>query len=190
MMRIFLFVMSLICFSAAWADDPPVLTRVYFYNPEMRYERDDTTQEIVNRNPRGYGLGFKMEDWALVFETSSFTETSGNDTLSLYRTHQEGTVWVRRHFFNQNFGAVSGSVYLSAGLGGYQEKVVTTLSGESDTDTGRLQPMGGVAAGVEVVAVAIDDMGLVAGFEVRGLAGNDFDPSPMFSALMQFGLQF
>jgi len=190
-MRFFIFLLSLLCLSSAFAGETesPLLTRLYFYNPEMRYERD-ADQNYVNRNPQGFALGFKKEDWALVLETSYFSESSGNSTLSISRQHQEGTLWLRRHFCDRSFEAMSGSLFISAGIGGYQDKVTTTLNGDSENDSGTLSLMGGVSFGIELLAVAEKDYGVVFSFETRALTGSDFDPNPMFSGLFQFGLQF
>lgn len=158
-----------------WAAD------IYFYNPEIRYERDPN-QDWVTRQPVGFAIGGRYHDTKVFLEYSSFSSSSGNDTLSIARQQQDYVLWLQQKLLTiWSFG-----LYVSAGAGLYHETVTTTLYGTGENDDSGLQLMGGVGAGAEVLIANH----FIIGAEGRLLAGKNFDPNPQGSMLVRLGVEF
>ena len=150
-------------------------------NPELRYERQQN-QQMTFRHPLNLSIGVRKEKFTYLLEFSQFKETSGNSVLSIDRSHAEYVGW-----FNYNvlpFGIWN--VFGAMGAGAYQESIRTTLNGSSISDTGELQLMGGVGAGIKVLI----EEHFLASLEGRLLGGQNFDPNPQGSLVFRFGVEF
>jgi hypothetical protein len=168
------------------------LTQIFLLNFEMRYERD-ASQDFVERQPLNFGVAIHDGAWSGLLEYSRYSEDSGNATSMISRTHEEGVLWGRYHFWRipNSSGTLEFNMYGGVALGGYQEKVTTTLMGSSQTDNGTFKFMSGLAAGIEFSALLPNKkFGVVADLEGRALASSDFDPNPLWGAVFRFGLQF
>jgi hypothetical protein len=152
-----------------------------FLGPEARYERD-STQQLVFRSPFNFGLGLRKGRASLAAEYTKFTESSGNNTLSIDRTHEEYVLWGNYSF--ADFDIIS--FYASLGLGAYQESVTTILMGSSATDNGNMTFMGGTGVGGKLLLA----QHFMISLEGRVLAGQNFDPNPQLGILLRFGAEF
>ncbi len=151
-------------------------------NGEYRYERD-SSQQTVDRSPISLAAGARKGTSTILFEYSAFTEKTGNSTLSIDRSHQEYSFWLKENFMS--FESVD--FFIGGGLGAYEEKVTTTLAGSgSATDTSGLQIMGGTCAGVRTLVFRY----VLLSFEGRLIAGKSFDPNPQVSLLARLGVEF
>ncbi|WII73111.1 hypothetical protein QJS83_04395 [Bdellovibrio sp. 22V] len=170
---------------------PPPFSAVnlYLLNPELRYERD-SSQELVNRRPLNFAFSFEYAKLNFMAEYARFTEETGNATSSIDRTHQDLVLWLRYSFMQRKLPEFSWKLFTGAGAGGYQEEVKTTLMGDSRTDKSDLKFMSGLVLGGEVAYSVNPRFGLLAGVEGRALLASDFDPNPIWSAVLRLGLQF
>jgi hypothetical protein len=151
-------------------------------NLEMRYERD-SSQHMVDRRPLNLSAGLRKGSSTWLFEYVTFSETTGNATLSIDRQHREYMFWWKENLINLELV----DFYVSAGLGAYDEKVTTKLAGSSDAvDTSGLQMMGGASGGVQTKVAGYFLLSL----EARILAGKNFDPNPQTSLLARLGIEF
>jgi len=181
------FALVLGSFSAIAAEDTKPAPEIpfhydfFFYNPEIRYERD-TSQQMVSRQPLNLALGLRRANSTWIFEYSRMSTDSGNSTLSISRRHQEYSLWWNQNVWN--FELVN--FFASVGVGGYQEDVTTALNGASTKDSGAMELMGGSSAGIKSLLWHH----LIISLEGRLLAGQDFDPNPQASILLRFGAEF
>ncbi len=185
---------SLIFFfsTMGWAQtsSSPSSLRAYLLNPEMRFERA-SSQEMLDRKPLNIALGYQGQKFSILTEYARFEEDTGNATSSIDRTHQDVVVWFRYHFFNQTDKKTLGAttLFAGAGAGAYEEEVVTTLMGLSRTDKTPMKFMSGFVVGAEFSILMNPHFGFVIGAEGRGLLASDFDPNPVWSALLRLGIQ-
>ncbi|WP_413943395.1 hypothetical protein [Bdellovibrio sp. HCB-162] len=170
-------------------EDPNIL-KVFLLNPEMRFERGDS-QELVDRKPLNFALALQMRKFSVLTEYARFEENTGNTTSSIDRTHTDLVVWGRYHFFNGTNPnrSVDSTLYAGIGAGLYEEEIVTTLMGSSRTDKSNPKFMSGVSVGGEVALNVNKDFGFVGGLEGRALFASDFDPNPVWSAVLRLGFQ-
>ncbi|WP_374075450.1 hypothetical protein [Bdellovibrio bacteriovorus] len=164
--------------------------KIFLLNPEMRYERADS-QEMVDRKPLNFAVALQMRKISVLMEYARFEEDTGNGTSSLERTHQDVVMWGRYHFFNGTNGdqSVESTLFAGAGAGLYEDEVTTNLMGQSRTDKSNTKFMSGVVAGGEVSVNVTKDFGVLAALEGRALFASDFDPNPVWSAVLRLGFQ-
>ncbi|HEY8269761.1 MAG TPA: hypothetical protein VIG33_02655, partial [Pseudobdellovibrionaceae bacterium] len=152
------------------------------FNLEFRYERD-ASQQTVDRRPKNFAIGAGTVASTILFEYSAFNENTGNKTLSLARTHQEYSFWWKEKFMNLEFL----DAFFSGGVGGYEEKVTTTLSGAgSATDSSGLQALAGASVGLQSLMFNY----VLVSIEGRLIAGKNFDPNPQGGILLRLGAEF
>ncbi len=166
----------------------PSYLNVYLLNPELRYERGNS-QELEDRRPLNFALAYQAPKFTLLAEYARFTEETGNSTSGIDRTHQDLVLWLRYHAFNSEAGGAKFIFYGAAGAGGYEEEVKTTLMGTSRTDKSSLQFMSGLGAGGEATMAVNKGFAFLAGLEGRALFASDFDPNPVWSAIVRLGIQ-
>lgn len=170
------------------AEDTVSLLALYPLAYEMRYERGNS-QDLESRQPMNFGLGYHRSRYSVLFEYSHFSDESGNSTSSIERKHQDLLMWGRYNLVAGAEEHMRGIVYLGAGVGGYEEEVVTTFMGSSRSDKTGMKVMGGVAAGLEMFMTGRYG-GVSAALEGRALVGADFDPNPIFGVVLRLGLVF
>lgn len=154
---------------------------VFLYNPEIRYERD-SVQQVVNRSPLNFALGARKNATTFLLEYSAFEDKSGNSTLSVERQHREYVLWWKENLMNLELV----DFFASLGMGAYEEKTITRLSGSSATDNTGAQFMGGLSAGMQSMFVKY----ILVSAEGRILAGQNFDPNPQLGFVLRFGVEF
>ena len=159
-------------------------------NPEMRFEYD-ANKEVVDRKPLNFAVVYGRARYSVTLEYARFSESSGNASAKLERTHQDMMVWARYHVLPDYNLTKNNSVtlYAGAGAGAYEESVETTLSGISRTDKGSAKLMTGLSAGGQLKYL-MQNFGAVAGLEARGLFASDFSPNPIGSVVLHLGLFF
>jgi hypothetical protein len=148
---------------------------------EFRGERD------VNANYAGLtylnlAAGVRYRQWNFLIESDTFSQTSGNATLSVEKKVQDILGWAYR-VSDQSWHRIS--PMMGAGIGAYQIKVETTLSGTETDDSSTWKIMGGASAGLK-----LDLPVLWVSIEARLLVGDEFDPQPTLSGLARLGLWF
>ncbi|WP_415064070.1 hypothetical protein [Bdellovibrio sp.] len=187
-MKYRLFVLTFLFSAVGWAQTSSL--RAYLLNPEMRFERANS-QEMMDRRPLNIALGYQKEKFSILAEYARFEEDTGNATSSLDRTHQDVVVWFRYHFLNRidKQSLSTTTLFAGAGAGAYEEQVVTTLMGVSRTDKTPTKFMSGFVVGAEFSILMNPHFGFVFGAEGRGLLASDFDPNPVWSALLRLGIQ-
>lgn len=165
--------------------------RFYLLNLEMRYEKD-SSQDYIDRKPRSFSIGYQWTRWSFLMEYARFSEDTGNSTSSIERIHQELLGWGRYHFFDvkNTSEKMKFSLYGGVGGGGYTEEVETTLMGVSRTDKSDAKFISGAALGAEISLLPNPKFGFVAALEGRALFASDFDPNPLWSAIIRTGIQF
>lgn len=165
------------------------ILRAYLLNPEIRYERN-SAQELENRSPRNFSVGYQYTRWSALLEYAHYSETSGNATSSFERTHEELVAWFRYHGFAWTFaeGYNTLQLYGAVGAGAFQESLTTKFMTDSRKDTGRATFMSGLAIGGEFSRKVNQNILLVGAIEGRALMASDFDPNPMWSAVLRFGV--
>lgn len=190
-MRLGLFAILFLLGVSAYAQNSGSATAVslYLFNPEMRYERAES-QDLEDRKPFNIAVGYQGSQFGLLTEYSRFSEGTGNDTAAIERSHQDLLVWFRYHVFKASLAEdVRGHVFVGAGAGGYTEEVTTTLMGASRTDKDQWKFQSGLVAGGEVSISIYHNWQFVAGLEGRTLFASDYEPNPLWSAVLRLGFQ-
>lgn len=167
-------------------EEPVSLLGVYALNYEMRFERGNS-QDLEMRQPQNFALGYHLNKYSLLVEYSRFNETTGNVTSSVERRHQEMTLWGQYHVLTGTDGNMRGHAYVAAGVGGYEQEVITAFMGESRSDKSGMKVMGGAAVGLQVFILTQSQFGFSLGAEGRALMGSDFDPNPTLSGVLRVG---
>nr|BFD64239.1 hypothetical protein BdHM001_29200 [Bdellovibrio sp. HM001] len=168
------------------AEDTVSLLALYPLTYEMRYERGNS-QDLESRQPVNFGLGYHRSRYSVLFEYSHFSNETGNSTSSIERKHKDLLMWGRYNLVSGAEEHMRGIVYLGAGLGGYEEEVITTFMGSSRSDKTAMKVMGGASAGLEMFMTGRYG-GVSAALETRALMGPDFDPNPVFGVILRLGL--
>lgn len=163
--------------------------QIYLLNPEIRLERS-ADQEIVQRKPLSLSFSYRNKMISGLFESSSFSEESGNNTLKIERSMQSYLVWARVHFFSREQKTYDLSLYTGAAAGTYQESVMTTLNSFRTKDKGSQNLGAGLAAGVDSAFRIYKSLAAASALEARLLFGQDYDPNPNVSLICRFGIQF
>lgn len=163
--------------------------RLYLLNSEMRYDRDNS-QEISDRKPFSLSAGLQWNRWSLIAEYSKYTEQSGNASAAFDRTHQGLMAWGRYNaiVLKSPSIALMTQIYVGAGVGTYQEEVTTTLLGNNRDDKSNLKMMSGLCAGTEVSYGINKNFGVLIALEGRTHLASDFDPNPIFGAIVRTGV--
>lgn len=148
---------------------------------ELRGERD-VNANYMGLTYRNLAAGVRYRQWNFLIESAKFSQTSGNATLSVEKKVQDilaWTYWVSEPSWHRI------SPMMGAGIGAYQIKVNTTLSGTETADSTTWKVMGGASAGFK-----LDLPVLWVSLEARLLVGDEFDPQPTLSGLARLGLWF
>jgi hypothetical protein len=165
------------------------IIRAYIFNPELRYEKS-ADNELVNRNPLSFSVGYQFTRFSALLEYSQFDETSSTGVYSVKRTHQDMMLWGRFHALAWTFGDSRQTIQAYGGIGGggYKERLVTNFNGDSQTDSGDPKFVTGFSAGLEY-SVRIDERFLfTSAVEGRAFVNSELDPNPMWSAILRLGL--
>ncbi|NUN05619.1 MAG: hypothetical protein HUU57_07645 [Bdellovibrio sp.] len=194
-LRLFLIIqfISLVAFAQQLPTAPSVqkktsYVQILLLNPEMRFEYD-SNKELIDRKPLNLAAVYGRAGYSIALEYARFTESSGNTSSRLQRTHQDVVVWARYHVLpdyalsENNFV----TLYAGAGVGALEESVETTLAGVSRTDKGTAKLLSGLSAGGQV-KYHLQNFGTVLGLEARGLFASDFSPNPMGSIVLHLGV--
>lgn len=196
-LRIFLFIhfFSILAFAQQPAVAPLAAKKtsyiqILFLNPEMRFEYD-SNKEFIDRKPLNLALVYGQAKYSVALEYARFSESSGNVSSHLERTHQDAVVWARYHVVPSYTLSENSSLilYAGAGIGAYEESVETTLSGVSRTDGSAAKLLTGLSGGAQAKYL-MQSFGAVAGLETRGLFASDFSPNPVVSFVLHLGVFF
>ncbi len=161
--------------------------QAYVLSKELRYERDNS-QEIVDRNPVNFSVGVEVNQVSLLLEYSSFEENTGNETANISRKYQDVSLWFRHHFYREKFAEAKWSVFAGGGAGGFEEEVRTTLMGESRTDKAAIKMFAGLVFGAVAAVEMKKNIEFLVGAEGRTLLASEYDPNPIWSAVLRLGL--
>ena len=161
--------------------------QAYVLSKELRYERDNS-QEIVDRNPVNFSVGVEVNQVSLLLEYSSFEENTGNETANISRKHQDVSLWFRHHFYREKFAETKWSVFAGGGAGGFEEEVRTTLMGQSRTDKAAIKMFAGLVFGAVAAVEMKKNIEFLVGAEGRTLLASEYDPNPIWSAVLRMGL--
>ncbi|WP_413585356.1 hypothetical protein [Bdellovibrio sp. HCB274] len=164
--------------------------QIYPLALEMRYEKD-SAGNWLEQNPQNLSFAYRATTWSVLFEYSTFSESSGNSTLNISREHKEMLLWGRWHLWRHRASKpLRMSVYGAGGVGTYTEDIKTTLSGITQNDSTGSKMMGGLAAGADISYDVFYGFGVIAAIEGRALMGQEFDPNPTFGGLMRGGFYY
>lgn len=161
--------------------------QAYVLSKELRYERENA-QEIVDRNPLNFALALEVDQVSLLFEYSNFEEKTGNETANISRKHQDISAWFRHHFYQEKFVEAKWSVFAGGGVGGFEEEVKTTLMGQSRSDKAAIKMFAGLVFGAVVAAEIKKDIDFLVAAEGRALIAKEYDPNPIWSAVLRMGI--
>ena len=163
--------------------------QVFLYNPELRFERSNS-QDLVDRKPINFAAALKFKEVSFLGEISQFEEKSGNTSSSLVRNHQDVILLFRNHFLESKAGAVTFSMYWGGGAGLYQDEVTSSLLGESRVDKSSPKLMGAISFGMDLAYSLSRNLEMIMAAEGRSLVASDFDPNPVWSALVRAGFLY
>jgi hypothetical protein len=150
--------------------------------PEVRGVEDSLGNQTA-LNYLNVAAGVRYQNWNFLLEFgSSDTQDSGNATLAVQTKMQDVLGWV---LWNSEESFYRLSPLLGAGLGVYQTKVTTTLSGIATDDESPWKLLGGASVGLKlnipVVWISL---------EGRVLFGDELTPQPTLSGLARIGIDF
>jgi hypothetical protein len=167
--------------------EPAPILKLYLLDFEMRYEKGSDL-EWAERKPLNFAVAFQLKKFDFVMEYASFSQSSGNATLGIDRDHKEVLAWGRWHFIDKKFSDKRVSLYGGLGVGGYEEEVTTSTLGSSQSDKSGMKWMSGLSAGIELQLPMTESLGFVGALEGRLLTAPDFEPNPLGSGVVRFGL--
>ncbi len=148
---------------------------------EKRYE--STTDPILTgREPRHVSLGIIFDRHFFSLEYSTFRDTTGNGTFRVDRKFQDLLLWYRYTLFQKRKLRGTGG----AGLGIYQEDIVTGFYNTREGTASGTKWSAGAVAGLEYELLEE----VVVALEGRLLAGQNFDPNPQPSVMTRMYFQF
>jgi hypothetical protein len=127
--------------------------------------------------------GVRYRDWNFLLEYGvSETQQSGNMTLSVQSKTQDVLGW---GYWTAPLEWAHLSPLLGGGVGVYQTKVTTTLSGVPTEDQSPWKLLGGASVGFKVNLPVV-----WLSLEGRLLFGDELDPQPTLTGLARLGLSF
>lgn len=141
----------------------------------------DVNGDFNNQTLQNYAFGLGVEAFVFIFETAQYSTKSGNSTLNVETKFQDYMLW-------GNYRAMKWGVFvpfLAAGIGGYNQSVTTTLSGNSRIDNSPNKLLTGVGFGL-----SLDVSILWASVEARAFFGDELDSQPTLGGLARIGLWF
>lgn len=161
-----------------------------FATPEWRYERGSDL-DLGWVSALGFGFEVRHKFLALVVETLSFKDKSGNGTLSIEREHRDYIVSGHFFFWETSGNAGDFGVYAAGGAGFFNETVRTTLTGMTTSDTGDREFLGVAGVGAEAnMKISTSNTALSFAVEARILSSKNFDPNPEPGVLARVGVRF
>lgn len=150
--------------------------------PEIRGVEDTLGNETA-LNYFNISGGVRYQNWNFILEVgSSDTQESGNLTLSVQTKMQDVLGWV---LWNSDRSWYYLSPLLGGGIGAYQLKTTTVLSGVATDDESPWKLLGGASVGVK-----LDVPILWVSLEGRVLFGDELTPQPTLSGLIRIGVGF
>jgi hypothetical protein len=161
--------------------------QVYPVNPEIRYERGNS-QTLVDRQPLNIAVAYQHKKISLLMEYSRFEENTGNATSSIERTHQDLSLWFRHHFLETQSQSMTFSLFGGAGAGTFDEEVKTTLMGASRLDKSPARFVAGLGVGGDLEVAVAKSVDFVVAVEGRTLLASEYDPNPVWSAVLRLGI--
>lgn len=163
--------------------------RAYLLNPEIRFDRG-SAQDLEMRKPFNISLGYQFKRWSALLEYSRFDDASQVGNYYIERQHQEMMLWARYHIFAFTFAGDQQTLqgYVGFGAGGFRETVYTVFQTEGRKDTGGTPFMSGAAAGFEYSLRLDKEILLATALEGRALVAGDFDPNPVWGAVLRIGI--
>lgn len=190
-MKIFLLIFSMLfpLLSSAQPGTSGSSVRTYLFNPEMRFERDGS-QEIIDRKPLNFAVGYNRNDFSFALEYSRFEESSGNSTSSLDRIHQDFLLWMKLYFLPYSLSEFKFNWVAGAGAGAFQESVTSSFMGSSRTDNGGNKFLSGLMVGWEGILKGNQYFSALISVEGRALVSSEFEPNPVWSSVLRFGILF
>lgn len=148
------------------------------YGFDARAERDQN-QNTLARGWHSVVFGAGYKPWMLSFEYSTFTESSGNETLSVSRKTETALLWFQWHTTDDWYF----KPYIGMGLGGYREGTDSTFYSDIRADQSAWTDHLSGALGLRWAQVTPMWVSL----EGRIHSNRYLDPSPMLSALLRIG---
>lgn len=168
-------------------EEPISLLAAYPLNVDVRYERGNSG-DLESRQAQNFSIGYHRNRYSVLVEYSSYKDNTGNSTSNIERTHQDMQLWGHYNVLSGKEAGMRGVIYVGAGVGGYEEEVVTRFMTDTRTDKGEMKLMGGLSAGFDFFVLSTSQFGLTVGIEGRALIGADFDPNPVLGAVLRAGL--
>lgn len=163
---------------SAVASENNHFTAVMGYGLDARAERDQG-QNTLTRSWHSLMFGAGLDNWLGIFEYSTFTEASGNSTLSVSRKSETALIWAQFHA--KDMGLFD--PYIGIGFGGYRDSTESTLYEQVRQDQSAWTEHVGAALGVRWSAISP----IWVSIEGRIHSNKYLDPSPMLSALLRIG---
>ena len=149
----------------------------------IRFETDTETNSLKNRTPIGFLVGHQYPlRYEYVFEFSTFSAESGNETLKINRSDYTFLGEFRYHPFALE--GFSWYPYIAGLVGGYAETVETTFLGQTREDSGTFNLLGGFGIGVWGNFYRQ----FRAGAEFRAIFGQDLSPALTPEILLRLGM--
>lgn len=157
-------------------------------SPEMRFERGEE-QEVESRSALGLAAGVSVASTIFLFEYAQFSTRSGSGSLEIDRTHRDFLLWLQRSVWHGK-SFLSPEFYLAGAVGGFDEKIETSLSGgDSVVDHSAMKLQGAVAVGFEGRVNMGAFSALLLALEGRMYISGELQPNPQFAALLRLGIE-
>lgn len=151
----------------------------------VRYERGIEDSVLATRQPYGFLLGHRIKMFSVVGEYATFSESTGNPTLTIHRRQHMGLLGVRYHVLDPD-DLFTWYPYVSGGVGAYKDIVTTDFMGSSVSQESVWRPV--FTMGVGFFGEVITHVRV--GAEIRALNSKDFDPSTLLDLGLRLGYQF
>ena len=150
-------------------------------NQEFRQDNNNTKDNFLFQNLTGFGVGFGIDDYNLIFEKSQFSEASGNSTLNVKRIYETYSFWAQLQM-NEFQWLLP---FFTAGFGIAKDRVETDLLGTKTERGSEQHPMAGLGCGLRA---SVSWLWLSA--ETRLVYGEGWNPTPSIYLVGRIGLFF
>lgn len=153
---------------------------MFFVGVESRME-ENIQKDIVVHNLSNYSLGIGFDQYRVLLERATFSESTGNATLHVKRNLEDYLLWGHYIAFSANYI----EPFMGLGIGAYKNSVDTTLAGSTTTNSSSFKLLGGASFGVGLHYKII-----FSSLEARLLFGDELDRQPTLGSLFKLGFIF